>query len=49
MKAVTVTDEAIFKGGYDVLVAGGGVDGAAVSVSAERRGKKVILIKKEPL
>ena len=46
MKEITVERKAVFRGEYDVIVAGGGVAGVAAAVSAARMGKSVLLIEK---
>ena len=46
MKDITVERKAVFRGDYDVIVAGGGVAGVAAAVSAKRMGKSVLLIEK---
>lgn len=46
MDKIKVTQEIEVKGNYDVIVAGGGVAGAAAAVSARRMGKSVLLIEK---
>ncbi len=46
MKAITLNETLELKGSYDVIVAGGGVAGAAAALSVARRGKSVLLIEK---
>lgn len=46
MKTVELTQTVPVKAEYDIIVAGGGVAGAAAAVSARRMGKKVLLIEK---
>lgn len=46
MKTFEIKETIEVKGEYDVIVAGGGVAGAAAAVSARRMGKSVLLIEK---
>ena len=47
MNPVRITKELECKDRFDVIVAGGGVSGAAAAVSAARLGKRVLLIEKQ--
>ena len=46
MRTIKTKEEIPVKGSYDVVVAGGGVAGAAAALSAVRAGKKALLIEK---
>lgn len=46
MKKITLNEEIEQKGSFDVIVAGGGVSGAAAALAAAREGKSVLLIEK---
>lgn len=46
MSVIEVTDRIPTEGSYDVIVAGGGVSGAAAAVAARRMGSRVLLIEK---
>lgn len=47
MKQVCLTETLTVSGEYDVIVAGGGLSGAAAALSAARAGKSVLLIEKQ--
>lgn len=46
METIRWTEEIPVKGAYDVIVAGGGLSGAAAALSAARLGKKTLLLEK---
>ena len=43
---VTIERKVIKKGGFDVIVVGGGIAGIAASVAASRAGASVLLVEK---
>ena len=47
MKTIQQVQNVPVKGGYDVIVAGGGLSGAAAALAAGRRGKSVLLVEKQ--
>ncbi len=46
MKTLPITENIPIRGGYEIVVAGGGVAGVAAALAAARAGRKVLLIEK---